>query len=712
MAALALLSSATMPTLWAQNATWAGVSEDFNLATNWDPATAIPTGTASFSGEGVTALTVLDNTNISSLAFSGAVSYTISGGWFAGGSGSTVVLMNVGVAPQTVSSALSSSARSVNFQNFLSNNSASDLTLGDVRANVVPEGLVYAFTPRGNGLGRVIINGVISDKAEGSLNLGRAALFRTGGSAITSPLVLNGANTYSGGTFYGGGTGPIILGNSKAFGTGLVQTFGGGINLSANTPLIGVNAIANPIRLNAALTSVTTSSAITAMAVGSNVITLADPSGLAVGMLVNYIGGGFGIPVPYGTKITEISGNNITLSNPVPMGVTATTVTAGGSRFGTFGNSSQTVNFTGSQDMEFSGSFILGTENGSNVTANHTFNVTNTGLTILSGSLGQDVGFPGGFTKTGPGTLILKGVNSYTAATNVNAGVLRIDGTQSATGTVNVNTGGTLTGVGSIGGTTNVNAGGFLAPSLGASTFSIGTNLVLNATATTTLQIDGSTRGSGYAAINVTNNATLGGTLNLVFDTTLPGGTTLDLFNVGGAVTGGFANISVSGSYTGTLVSGEPLVVGSQTLTFDQTTGDLLIAGGAPASPIAVWRSENFTSGELNDPALEASIWGNLADPDTDGYNNLLEYALGGNPRTASSSIAPIVTRSVGGELQISFVRARAELTYRVQWSDTLDTWNLLQENPGVVGEVVTVTDPTSVGQPRRFLRVVAVSSE
>ena len=53
------------------------------------------------------------------------------------------------------------------------------------------------------------------------------------------------------------------------------------------------------------------------------------------------------------------------------------------------------------------------------------------------------------------------------------------------------------------------------------------------------------------------------------------------------------------------------------------------------------WRSSHFTEAELADPELEATLWGDDADPDGDGLSNCLEFLLQGNPRLASPELFP-----------------------------------------------------------------------
>lgn len=98
---------------------------------------------------------------------------------------------------------------------------------------------------------------------------------------------------------------------------------------------------------------------------------------------------------------------------------------------------------------------------------------------------------------------------------------------------------------------------------------------------------------------------------------------------------------------------------------------------------------------------------GPAGDPDHDGLPNLLEYALGHDPlvRTARAHSGGWID---GVGLQLSFHRARSELTYIVEASDDLVQWSPIATNPGTVGETVVVDDIALPEPPptRRFLRL------
>ena len=84
------------------------------------------------------------------------------------------------------------------------------------------------------------------------------------------------------------------------------------------------------------------------------------------------------------------------------------------------------------------------------------------------------------------------------------------------------------------------------------------------------------------------------------------------------------------------------------------------------------WLLAHFTEGELLDPAIS----GPNADPDKDGFGNLMEYALALEPKAPSTTGLPEVGNSATYWLY-TFTRPtdRTDVTYVVQYSTNLTTW-------------------------------------
>jgi len=187
--------------------------------------------------------------------------------------------------------------------------------------------------------------------------------------------------------------------------------------------------------------------------------------------------------------------------------------------------------------------------------------------------------------KAGLGTMRLTGVNTYTGTTAVNAGTLLVDGNNSAaTGAVTVASGATLGGSGTLGGAVTVD--GILSPGSSPGVLTA-PSILLSGSSTSIFEIDGVVRGTGYDGVTITQagGLTFGGVLSLVFSGTFANDTTFDLFNFSGAPIGSFASVTASGPYgaltftnngSGVWTSGSTSVSG-QTMTFTQSTGDLVI---------------------------------------------------------------------------------------------------------------------------------------
>lgn len=191
--------------------------------------------------------------------------------------------------------------------------------------------------------------------------------------------------------------------------------------------------------------------------------------------------------------------------------------------------------------------------------------------------------------KTGTGSLTLTGAHTYTGATSVTGGLLVVNGSLANTA-VTVGALGTLGGSGTIGGATVVN--GALNPGTSPGVITFSSDLTL--AGTTNLELNTAVRGTGHDGVNIGNNLTYGGALNLVFGSTfLTGGELFELFNaLDGisdpvATSGSFTAIELQGAYTGTLVNNSGIwtgTTGGLDFTFTQASGELsvLLAGAIP----------------------------------------------------------------------------------------------------------------------------------
>ena len=107
------------------------------------------------------------------------------------------------------------------------------------------------------------------------------------------------------------------------------------------------------------------------------------------------------------------------------------------------------------------------------------------------------------------------------------------------------------------------------------------------------------------------------------------------------------------------------------------TSANRLVVYGLLDLPFVIWQRQNFNSTELNDPNTS----GDLADPDNDGARNLMEYALGLNPRAGDADGLPlVVVQQIGGQRYLSLRYRRVlfatDITYTVEVSGDLATWN------------------------------------
>jgi hypothetical protein len=136
--------------------------------------------------------------------------------------------------------------------------------------------------------------------------------------------------------------------------------------------------------------------------------------------------------------------------------------------------------------------------------------------------------------------------------------------------------------------------------------------------------------------------------------------------------------------------------------TFDDTSVTVV-------SQFLKWQSVHFGAG------ADPSIAGPRADPDHDGLENLAEYALTSDPRTADTSAAPVSSRS-GDTLSMRWRESSTatDVTVMPQWSDDYRVWHfseltteILTSGPGWVEKRVAFD---IAGRPRALLRLLVTT--
>jgi hypothetical protein len=116
------------------------------------------------------------------------------------------------------------------------------------------------------------------------------------------------------------------------------------------------------------------------------------------------------------------------------------------------------------------------------------------------------------------------------------------------------------------------------------------------------------------------------------------------------------------------------------------------------------WRTQHFSPEQIT-----AGLADDDADPDGDGWKNLVEYALGMNPMSRNPALLPV--RDANG-LTLIFTRPKGmpDATYGAQSTDNLNGWNALTLEIVTDGPVQTLRarDPLTNGNPsRRIMRLI-----
>jgi len=140
------------------------------------------------------------------------------------------------------------------------------------------------------------------------------------------------------------------------------------------------------------------------------------------------------------------------------------------------------------------------------------------------------------------------------------------------------------------------------------------------------------------------------------------------------------------------------------------------------------WRALYFTPEELGNPALEATLWGDDADPDHDGLLNRHELKLQGNPLIASPGLLPrgeII--SVSNAFYVAFTYhvsvVPEDCAFAVERTSSLFDWTLMPVNSvletarddyppeGTTQITVRLSNPLPDDAAQRFYRGVILNT-
>lgn len=444
------------------------------------------------------------------------------------------------------------------------------------------------------------------------------------GSNVTSVIkngvgewVLNGTNTYSGGTTLNAGT--LALKNASAIGTGLLTITGGNLdNTNATMTLSGNNTQA----WNGSWTFVGTQAlnmGTGAVALNANDTLTVTASTLTIGGVISDNG--------YGYSLSKAGAGTLVLSNANTfsgnMNVSAGTLTLGSN----LALQNANLNFTG-------GTFSFGTLTNATIgglNGTSALALTNAGATAVALTINTAAATnvttstvmsgSGSLIKNGTGAETLTGAQTYSGGTTINAGILSFNGANNfgggtivlAGGTLNLNNAQALRGAtfNITGGSIDATNGAFANSNttaqnwngdfkvIGTNTISMGTaGVTINATRTvdvvaSTLTIAGvltdgagtfglTKMGAGNMVLTNTNTYNGSTTINdgtLKLDFATKGNNTVGIVDASSALvlSGGNLNIIgfVGASATNTQTfSGTTIAVGNSSLVGTMATGN------------------------------------------------------------------------------------------------------------------------------------------
>lgn len=460
--------------LQAGNGSWGTNSGNWKSASNGTGSEVSWTQNddAIFQTSGTSLVTLTSAISVNSITFNGT-GYTITGG--------TLTLTGAGTitnnADATISSVLAGTVGMTKLgSSILTLSGANTYTsVTTVKAGTL---IVGAAAPSGGAgaLGNASSDVLLGDTTGssdaslltgGAFTVGRAVTVQSGNTGI----ITLGGNTAAASSF----TGAITLGTAS--GAKKDATFvafaGGSVNFSGvigeNTNVAGVSNLtigdsthagtvkfSNPANTYSGTTTINNGATleITKLANGGSNSSIGNSGSSAIAGSV-----ATGLVIDNGTL--KYSGTGDTTNRLFTIGSSGATIDASGA-------SNAAISFTGTGSLvaDTTGSRTLtltGASSGANTLTSVIANPTTGGTTAL--------------TKSGAGTWVLNGANTYTGITSINEGTLVVNGTQSsATGAVSVASIAKFFGTGTLGGATTILG----TQSSGASSGAVGTQTFSN----------------------------------------------------------------------------------------------------------------------------------------------------------------------------------------------------------------------------------------
>lgn len=282
-----------------------------------------------------------------------------------------------------------------------------------------------------------------------------------------------------------------------------------------------------------------------------------------------------------------VSSGTVTTVGLLTANITGGTVSAGSLSAATVSGGNTTVVGIATIGTMSAGSATLSgaTSSINNLTGGNLTLGSSSVLTVGGGTFNGSLSGGQGLYTTGNFTFGSSSSSSFSGAVNVGTGQTLVVNGNLSSSSVSVAFGATLAGSGTVAGGATIQAGGTLAPGNSPGLITFSGDLVFNdVDAKSVFEINGTARGTGYDAVNISGALTYNGdlTVNFGYTPSLPPDADYNLFDFA-TLSGNFDSISIAGTYTASLSRAGNLWSGTDagatvSFSFDQTNGVLTVA--------------------------------------------------------------------------------------------------------------------------------------